>query len=221
MAERMTNADNFWLCMDEPTNLMVITGFMEFAKPLDFNRLYATIESRLASFPRFHRRIVRPKTGLGVPSWETDKHFDLRSHLQRVALPKPGDKATLQEMVANLAVTPLDPNKPLWQVHLIENYGDGCLLFSRLHHSIADGIALMYVMLSMCDEEPDGEWEMPAVLRKRRRSIVGRVLSPATAAVQTTRRMGAMMGEGMNVLLHPLDSGKFAASFAKSVETRS
>ena len=30
MAERMTNADNFWLCMDDPTNLMVITAFMEF-----------------------------------------------------------------------------------------------------------------------------------------------------------------------------------------------
>jgi hypothetical protein len=51
MAERMSNADNFWLSMDQPTNLMVITGFMEFKKPLDFNRLYATIDSRLASFP--------------------------------------------------------------------------------------------------------------------------------------------------------------------------
>jgi hypothetical protein len=41
MAQRMSNADNFWLSMDEPTNLMVITGFMEFKRPLDFNRLYA------------------------------------------------------------------------------------------------------------------------------------------------------------------------------------
>jgi len=59
MAERMSNADNFWLSMDEPTNLMVITGFMEFKKPLDFNRLYATIDSRLASFSRFQRKIVK------------------------------------------------------------------------------------------------------------------------------------------------------------------
>mgnify|MGYP002064633316 CR=1 FL=1 len=36
MGERMSNADNFWLCMDEPTNLMVIIGFMEFEEPIDF-----------------------------------------------------------------------------------------------------------------------------------------------------------------------------------------
>ncbi len=131
MAHRMSNADNFWLSMDEPTNLMVITGFMEFNKPLDFNRLYATIDSRLASFPRFQSKITLPKSGLGVPNWEEDRHFDLRSHLQRIALPAPGDKTELQEMIGNLTVTPLDLYKPLWQVHLIENYGEGCVLFSE------------------------------------------------------------------------------------------
>jgi diacylglycerol O-acyltransferase / wax synthase len=158
MAQRMSNADNFWLSMDEPTNLMVITGFMEFKQPLDFNRLYATIDSRLASFPRFQRKIVQPKSGLGVPNWEEDKHFDLRSHLQRIALPAPGDKTELQEVIANLTVAPLDPYKPLWQVHLIENYGDGCILFFRIHHCITDGIAGIYVLLSMADQDPDAPW---------------------------------------------------------------
>ena len=132
MTETMTNADNFWLCMDEPTNLMIITAFMEFEEPVNFKRLYATIESRLASFRRFRKRVVRPVSGVGVPNWEIDKNYDLRSHLQRVALPAPGDKADLQEMISNLMTTPLDPNKPLWQVHLIENYGKGCVVFFRM-----------------------------------------------------------------------------------------
>ena len=199
MAERMTNADNFWLCMDEPTNLMVITGFMEFAKPLDFNRLYATIESRLASFPRFQSRIVRPKTGIGVPSWETDKHFDLRSHLQRVALPKPGDKATLQEMVANLAVTPLDPNKPLWQVHLIENYGKGCVLFFRIHHCITDGIAGIHVLLSMADTDPDAPWPKSKPKKKSQPFSLGSLLpinemvSSIKTTLAATQNLGAQL----------------------------
>ena len=158
MAERMSNADNFWLSMDQPTNLMVITGFMAFKKPLDFNRLYATIDSRLASFPRFQRRIVQPKSGIGLPNWEDDPHFDLRTHLQRVALPAPGDKTELQEMIANLTIAPLDTHKPLWQVHLIENYGDGCVLFFRIHHCITDGIAGIFLLLSMADQEPDAPW---------------------------------------------------------------
>jgi diacylglycerol O-acyltransferase len=57
-------------------------------------------------------------------------------------------------MIANLSVAPLDPNKPLWQVHLIENYGEGCVLFFRIHHCITDGIAGIYVLLSMADQTP-------------------------------------------------------------------
>ena len=81
MTEPMTNADNFWLCMDRPTNLMLITAFMEFEKNVNYERLQATIESRLSSFPRFRQRVVRPVSGIGLPSWETDGHFDVRFHI--------------------------------------------------------------------------------------------------------------------------------------------
>jgi len=170
MAERMNRADNFWYCMDEPSNLMVITAFMEFKEPLDYKRLYATIESRLASFPRFQKKVVRPTTGVGIPTWETDPNYDLRFHLQRIALPAPGDKQELQEMIANLMVTPLVSNRPLWQVHLIENYGKGCVLFFRIHHCIADGIALIHVLLSTADTDPDAPW--PKLSEKKKTSTL-------------------------------------------------
>ncbi len=177
MAERMTNADNFWLCMDDPTNLMVITAFMEFESLIDYNRLYATIESRLASFPRFQKHIIRPKSGIGLPFWETDKNYDLKSHLHRIALPDPGDKNDLQEMIANLMISPLDPDKPLWQVHLIENYGNGCVLFFRIHHCIGDGIALIHVLLSAADTDPKAPWPKLEPRKKSVKSPIGSFLS--------------------------------------------
>ncbi len=188
MAHRMSNADNFWLSMDEPTNLMVITGFMEFNKPLDFNRLYATIDSRLASFPRFQSKITLPKSGLGVPNWEEDRHFDLRSHLQRIALPAPGDKTELQEMIGNLTVTPLDLYKPLWQVHLIENYGEGCVLFFRIHHCITDGIAGIYVLLSMADQDPDAPWPKSKPPKKKPRPFSIGALLPIGSMIDTAKK---------------------------------
>ena len=121
MSEPMTQADTFWLCMDEPVNLMVITGFWEFPEPLDHNRLFATLDARLAAFPRFRKKVVRPRFGLGQPRWVKDAHFDLNSHLHRVALPAPGDQTRLQEMIGDLMTTPLDMTRPLWDVHLIEN----------------------------------------------------------------------------------------------------
>ena len=44
MTETMSSVDHFWLCMDDPTNLMMISGFMEFDEPLDLERLKATLE---------------------------------------------------------------------------------------------------------------------------------------------------------------------------------
>ncbi len=158
MSETMSNADQFWLCMDEPVNLMVITSVMEFDEPLDYNRFYATIDSRLACFPRFKKRVVKPMAGIGSVKWVLDKHFDLRSHLHRIALPSPGDKQALQEVISSLKTKSLDYNKPLWDIHLIENYKGGCALFFRIHHCIADGIALMHTLLSTADSDPNAPW---------------------------------------------------------------
>ncbi|MBW1894800.1 MAG: wax ester/triacylglycerol synthase family O-acyltransferase [Deltaproteobacteria bacterium] len=200
MSVPMTNVDNFWLCMDDPSNLMIITAFMEFEEPLDFNRLYATVENRLATFDRFKKRVVRPKSKVGMPRWETDKNYDLRSHLHRVALPAPGDKSDLQEMIGNLMTTDFDHNKPLWQIHLIENYGKGCVLFFRIHHCIADGIALIHVLLSTTDTDPNAPWpESSKSEKKKSRSKIGPMFSFNTVmdsvrdTVKTSQKLSAKM----------------------------
>ena len=201
MSEPLTNADNFWLCMDEPSNLMVITAFMEFDEPIEFNRLYATIEHRLAVFERFRKRIIRPTTKIGMPRWETDKNYDLRSHLHRVALPSPGDKRDLQEMIGNLMVMDFDHSKPLWQVHLIENYGKGCVIFFRIHHCIADGIALIHVLLSTTDTDPDAPWpkstdtDEKQRAKKRAASLpsLNTMLDSVRGAVKTSQKLSSTM----------------------------
>lgn len=157
MAETMTNADNFWLQMDHPTNLMIITGIMEFKETLDYDQACKKLEDRLCAFDRFKQIAVAPISGVGVASWEFDPYFDIRSHFQRVALPGAGGKKELQRMCSDLMTIPMDRTKPLWSCHLIENYKQGCALFFRLHHCIADGISLVYVLLSTADTEPDGK----------------------------------------------------------------
>lgn len=165
--EIMSSIDNFWLHMDHPTNLMVITAMLAFDEPLDYDRLTETFKNRLLCYDRFKKRVVRPISGVGNSIWELDPKFDLRSHLQRTALPSPGGKDELEELIGNLTSTPLDPTKPLWQAHYIENYKNGgSVLFIRIHHCIADGIALIRVLLSMADVEPDAVWTSPMTEKK-------------------------------------------------------
>jgi WS/DGAT/MGAT family acyltransferase len=45
----------------------------------------------------------------------------------------------------------LDKHRPLWQFHLVESYQGGSALVARIHHSYADGIALVQVLLSLTD----------------------------------------------------------------------
>jgi diacylglycerol O-acyltransferase / wax synthase len=151
MAEPLSSVDAAWLRMEDPTNLMMVTGILVFPEPLDHRKLRSTLERRLLSFDRFRQRVVEAPLGIGPPRWVDDDRFDIDAHLHRVALPSPADKTALEQFVSDLMSTPLDMSKPLWQMHLIDGYHGGSVLLSRLHHCIADGIALIQVLLSLTD----------------------------------------------------------------------
>lgn len=150
----LSPVDTAWFRMEHPTNLMMITGVFMFSHPLEMERLQEVISTRLLRFRRFRQKVVQSRFNWIPPYWEDDPHFDLSSHLHRIALPAPGNQVALQELVNDFMSTPLDFTKPLWQIHLVENYGSGCALLCRLHHCIADGIALMRVLLSLTDDDP-------------------------------------------------------------------
>jgi WS/DGAT/MGAT family acyltransferase len=208
----MSNADAGWFQMESPTNPMMIAGFFEFDRPMDYARLKATIEHQLLHFERFTQRVVKPRLSLHQHAWETDPNFELESHLHRIALPAPGDLAALKVVVNDLASTPLDLSRPLWQFHLIENYGEGCVLFCRLHHCIADGIALMHVLLSLCEDTADAPWPTPRPSKRRPSSpLVASLLSPARWAMSTTREM---ISGGADLLSHPARAVKMAQTTA-------
>ena len=156
----MPAADAAWLHMDRPTNPMVVNSLVQLASPPELDRVRAVIGERMvARFPRFRRRVVDP---LGrTPAFEDDPFFEIGNHVHRRALPAPGDRTALEALVGDLITPPLDPGKPLWHVYLIEGYGEGAALLWRIHHSIADGIALAEVMLSITDGPDNGTPRRP------------------------------------------------------------
>jgi len=209
--KKLSNVDAAWLRMDDPTNLMMITGFFEFAEPVDFERLRATIEIRLVQrWPRFRQRVRESKLPMRGPYWEDDPYFNIDNHVFRIGLPSPGDEAALKEMISKLSSRPLDPSKPLWEFHLIENLqAGGSFLVARLHHAIADGIALMSVLMTLCDVDPDAPWPEPEPeeAHQRRGRQVRSLFPPAAAFFAASR---AVADEGKLMLLNPTHAVKRA-----------
>jgi WS/DGAT/MGAT family acyltransferase len=152
----LSPVDTAWLHMESPTNHMVVTSVLLFDGTLDLDRLRRVYTQRLLTHERFRQRIVTPLRGLRTPHWELDGDFDLENHIHRVALPSPGGDGELQEFVADVMATPLDMSRPLWQAYIVDTR-NGTAVVTRIHHCIADGIALIRVLLSLTDTVPDGD----------------------------------------------------------------
>jgi WS/DGAT/MGAT family acyltransferase len=212
----MSSADAAWLHMDQPTNLMVITAALWFDEPVDWAKAREVLRVRLVEpFPRFRQRVVEARVPLSGPHWERDPNFDLDMHVHRVGLPSPGDRTALEELVADLIATPLDRSKPLWHFYFIDGYGSGSAIVARMHHCIADGIALARVLLSLTDEGLDPQIA-PAGDEQGEsgdRGAVGALLGPARAAYAAARDAGgAIAHEAIEVARHPSELTDLAAS---------
>jgi WS/DGAT/MGAT family acyltransferase len=221
----MSKVDTAWLRMETPTNLMMITGVMMFDRPMDIARFKRVLAERFLAFPRFRQKAVESAAGA---HWETDPDFDLDWHVRITALPGEAGQKELQHLVSQLASTPLDHSKPLWQYHVVERYQGGSALIMRIHHCYADGLALVQVMLSLTDTELKKEKVAPLTqvwLKEDRGGVLDRLLEPARAGFSKAVHMGErVVGKGIALLgdpgsaTHLLDEGAaIAREFAHAV----
>jgi WS/DGAT/MGAT family acyltransferase len=148
--ERMTKVDTAWLRMDSDHNLMMIVGVWTLRPRIAYDALCQRVQAQLLKYPRFRQRVLEDAAGA---TWLEDRKFDIRQHVLREKLPRhpDGPQAALQARVGQLATEPLDRKRPLWQMHLVEDHDGGSALIVRIHHCIADGIALISVTMSLVD----------------------------------------------------------------------
>jgi WS/DGAT/MGAT family acyltransferase len=191
-SERMAPVDITWLRMDRSVNRMVIVGVMILAPPIDPARLERTLSERLLAYPRFRQRVEDRATGTW---WVDDPHFEISRHIKRVRLAGSSGKAELQAFVAELSSQPLDLSHPLWQFHIVEDFLGGAALVARFHHAVADGMALVAVMLALTDEKPDAPLYRFGGGHALDEDELGHGLfAPVTEAVDQGVKMGQSLG---------------------------
>ena len=149
--ERMSKVDTAWLRMDGESNLMMIVGVWVVKPGIRYADLAQRLTDRLLKYPRFVQIAEEDSAGA---TWAKDPHFDLAQHLVIETLTphrKGTEQQALQERLGALCMQPLDKRRPLWQFHLVEDYRGGSAIMVRIHHCIADGIALIAVTQSLVD----------------------------------------------------------------------
>jgi WS/DGAT/MGAT family acyltransferase len=121
-----------------------------------FDDLKSVIAARIHEIPVLTQRVVRAPFDMTWPILVEDDRFDLDRHVVRVALPAPGTDDQLDVFVSEFLSRSLSPQRPLWQLLIIEGLEDGrAVLVVKMHHALADGVSFAETIANIFDISPE------------------------------------------------------------------
>jgi WS/DGAT/MGAT family acyltransferase len=158
--ERLTGLDAAFLYLENPTNHMHVAMTMVLDPSsvpggYTFENLKQFIANRVHLVPPFTRRLVEVPLNLAHPVWVEDPDFDIDFHIRRIGCPAPGGRRELGEMAGQIASTPIDRSRPLWELWVIEGLKqDRIGVVTKVHHAAIDGSSGADLMVHLFDLEP-------------------------------------------------------------------
>ncbi len=198
--ERFSGQDASFLYMETPSVHMHTLKVAVIDLPAQipyadvFDLVRVSMESKLHMVPRLRLRPVEVPGGLHHPLWVKDPHFNIGRHLYRSKIESPGGQREMDHAIAEIASIQLPRDRPLWETWLLEGLADGgVVLVTKIHHSLADGVASANMLAKVMTLEPDQNdlnapnppW-VPDAIPSRRKLLVD--------AVRDQREPLAMIG---------------------------
>ncbi|MFA5708457.1 wax ester/triacylglycerol synthase family O-acyltransferase [Mycolicibacterium sp.] len=100
------------------------------------------IEGRLHKLEPLRYQLVDIPFKFHHPMWRENVEVDLDYHIRPLMLPAPGGRRELDDAIAEIASTPLDRTRPLWEMYYVEGLeGKRIAVVNKIHHALADGVA--------------------------------------------------------------------------------
>jgi WS/DGAT/MGAT family acyltransferase len=190
-----------------PTHISGLAIYDQSTAPggrVTFKGILANLESRLHLARCFRQKLVRVPLGFDHPYWIEDANFDLEFHVRHIALPKPGDWRQLCIQVARIHARPLDLERPLWEMYVIEGLDgvDGLpagsfALLTKIHHAAIDGVSGVEITAATHDLTPEADPPTPdeAWLPEREPSLVELAVRSTVNNVRQPFRFARILSE--------------------------
>jgi len=118
----------------------------------DFEAFRRHLRRRLHLLEPLRYKLVDIPWRMHHPMWLENCEVDLDYHLHRVQVPAPGGRRELDDVIGEVASTPLDRSRPLWEFHFAEGLAGGRFaLIGKIHHALADGVASVNLLARAMD----------------------------------------------------------------------
>jgi diacylglycerol O-acyltransferase / wax synthase len=159
MSERLRPRDVALLAEESPSTPMH-NATVEILDPgadgFDYAAFVRLVQERISFVPRYRQRVQVVPGRIANPVWVDDDRFDIGYHVRRSALPRPGSLDQLRELVSRIVSRPLDRNRPLWEIYVVEGLADGQVaLLTKSHHVLVDGVHTVDIGQVLLDASPE------------------------------------------------------------------
>ena len=155
--KRLNGMDAYLLYSETPnlhshTLKIAIVDASGLGGAFDFDAFRLHFQRRLHLLEPLQYRLVEIPWRLHHPMWVEGCEVDLDYHLRRVRVPAPGGRRELDDVISQVASTPLDRSRPLWEFHFAEGLvGERFALIGKVHHALADGVASVNLLARAMD----------------------------------------------------------------------
>jgi diacylglycerol O-acyltransferase len=166
--ERLSGLDAFFLYLETPTQPLNVCCVLELDTSTvpggyTYGRFRAALAKSAAALPEFRMKLADNQLNVDHPVWVDDEKFQLERHLQHVGVPAPGGRRELAEICGYIAGLPLDRDRPLWELWVLQGgaNSDAIVVMLKVHHALVDGVAGANLLAHLCSQRPDAPAPRP------------------------------------------------------------
>lgn len=215
--EPMRGVELIYFVIPEAALWSVVNIVIMLDGPVDFEVLKNRVQHGFGQFHRFGQKPVRKGKRF---YWESVDDIRIDDHI-KIIPDEPGqDRDRLWKLVGGFLSAPLDPGRPLWEVHYAPHHEDGAAVVLRIHHAYGDGRSLQTIATRVIGGSAQHSAELRALPERtvRHRAVADAIRAPTYRQHKTQahgfvqRRLHALRARlrGMK---------KMMSSFKKDVDT--